>query len=321
VLFVAAAGPRLGFGHLVRCGALADALRTERRLLLRSGRAAEGTARAMGWSIESPAGGRAYLSSDLVVVDDPSPRVRQVMVRRVRQFGRPVATIHDLGVSGAASDLTINGSIVRLPGTRRADLEGPLFAILPKAVHTARVAASRRVSSRVLIALGGGAAVRELGPAIARRLHALSPDVRVDIAAGFSAEPRPELPTGCHWLIARSGLAGALSAATVAVVAGGITLYEACALGTPIVAVPVVEAQRPAIRAFAGRRAIRGVDTLDRGEAVEGVTSAVLGLLSDADERRRLSRRAAAIVDGKGASRVANRLRLLGLRNGARHAA
>jgi hypothetical protein len=63
------------------------------------------------------------------------------------------------------------------------------------------------------------------------------------------------------------------------------------------------------------------VDTLDRGEAVEGVTSAVLGLLSDADERRRLSRRAAAIVDGKGASRVANRLRLLGLRNGARHAA
>ena len=46
----------------------------------------------------------------------------------------------------------------------------------------------------------------------------------------------------------------------VAIVGGGVSLYEAVAAGLPTVAVPVVPAQAPTIRAFAARRL-----TLDAG--------------------------------------------------------
>ena len=46
-----------------------------------------------------------------------------------------------------------------------------------------------------------------------------------------------------------------LAACDVAVVAGGVTLYEACAVGVPVVALAVVAAQRPAIADFAVRGA------------------------------------------------------------------
>ena len=49
---------------------------------------------------------------------------------------------------------------------------------------------------------------------------------------------------GCRWIAAPTVSADALATASVAVVAGGVTLYEACALGTPAVALAVVPAQR-----------------------------------------------------------------------------
>jgi spore coat polysaccharide biosynthesis predicted glycosyltransferase SpsG len=109
-----------------------------------------------------------------------------------------------------------------------------------------------------------------------------------------------------------SGLADALSSSDIAVVAGGVTLYEACALGVPSVGLAVVAPQRAAIRSFAALGAIidAGGPHIDRRVA-NRVADSVTRLARDARLRRRLGERARRLIDGKGADRVALRIRSL----------
>ena len=74
----------------------------------------------------------------------------------------------------------------------------------------------------------------------------------------------PALP-GATWIDVQDGLAEQLSVASVAVVAGGVTLYEACALGVPVVAVALNAAQHVTIRAVARRGA-----AVDAGSVASG---------------------------------------------------
>ena len=115
--------------------------------------------------------------------------------------------------------------------------------------------------------------------------------------------------------MAPAAFRAALRSATVAVVAGGTTLYEACALGTPAVAVPVVPAQGTTVRRFVraglavaspGARLPVGSDRWGRAAA-----AAALDLLTDAPRRAALAARGPRVVDGAGARRVADALRRL----------
>jgi spore coat polysaccharide biosynthesis predicted glycosyltransferase SpsG len=103
-----------------------------------------------------------------------------------------------------------------------------------------------------------------------------------------------------------------LTGARAAVVAGGITLYEACALGVPTIAVPIVRAQRPAVRAMARAGAVVHVPAAPPGPpAAARVARQTLALLDGNETRGRLSLRARRLVDGHGAARVAAVLRRL----------
>jgi spore coat polysaccharide biosynthesis predicted glycosyltransferase SpsG len=105
-------------------------------------------------------------------------------------------------------------------------------------------------------------------------------------------------------------LSHALANCDVAVVAGGVTLYEACALGTPAVGLAVVSAQRRAIREFAKRRAI--VDAgIASSRSVERAAREVRALLADERRRRATAARARRLVDGLGAERVAEQIRAM----------
>jgi spore coat polysaccharide biosynthesis predicted glycosyltransferase SpsG len=102
----------------------------------------------------------------------------------------------------------------------------------------------------------------------------------------------------------------ALEQATVAVVAGGTTLYEACALGTPVIAVPVVPGQATTVRRFvraglaAGARPRSGA-AVGSDRWGQAIAAAALDLLADADRRAALSARGPRVIDGRGAQRVA----------------
>jgi spore coat polysaccharide biosynthesis predicted glycosyltransferase SpsG len=320
VLFCAAAGPRQGFGHLVRSGSLASAIGVGLDVVLRAGEPVQLSAGRMGWRVhpDSPSLLRR-LRPDLVVIDDPSPRHAARWRRRAAALGIPAVVVQDMRGRVVDADLVIDGSVAGPIGGSPADLQGPDFAILDREVERLRRASPSRQPQHAIIALGGGAHVRGVGVEITRRLRRMSPDLSIELAPGFSSAPLPALPDGCGWMD-RAMLRSRLSAATVAVLGGGITLYEACALGTPAVAISVAPPQRRTIAAMAAHGAVIDASAGSRHRTIDRAVTAVRELLQAPDRRKALSVAAARLVDGRGTMRVAGHLRALIL-SGTSHAA
>jgi glycosyltransferase involved in cell wall biosynthesis len=111
------------------------------------------------------------------------------------------------------------------------------------------------------------------------------------------------------WTGPLDGLARELAACDVAVVGGGVSLYEACARGVAAVGVPVVVPQRPTVRGFVTAGAARG-DACGAPDA-EQVARDVVTLLRQPATRRALAAQGRKLVDGRGASRVADAIRKL----------
>ena len=312
VLFRAAAGPGQGFGHLVRCRTLARALGVRPIVSLRGSDRSATVARRMRCRLwTGSVGALTAARFDLLVVDDPSPRAARLWVASARRCGMAVASVHDAGRGILDSDLSIDGSFARTASRRRVDLAGPAFAILDAAIAPQRRRRPLRRARTILVTLGGGRHVRRRGRAVAAAILKLAPGVRVDIAQGFGPRSSRPAPAGARWVRTPRGLAGLLATATVAVVAGGVTLYEACALGTPIVVLPVVAAQRTAAIACARAGAAMHASESNPARAVAQAAALAVSLLGDPSRRDDLGRRAGALVDGRGAARVAARLRKL----------
>src|SRR5262245_21157948 len=117
VVFRVAAGPGIGYGHLVRCGVLARVLDSPMQVALRAEGGADRAAERLGWTLL--ANDRSAIRdtrADLVVIDDPSREHAAPWVDMARRAGVPVASIHDLGIGRLASDLSIDGSLALMPG-------------------------------------------------------------------------------------------------------------------------------------------------------------------------------------------------------------
>jgi hypothetical protein len=109
-------------------------------------------------------------------------------------------------------------------------------------------------------------------------------------------------------LVEPASFASCLRDCAVAVLAGGVSLYEAAALGTPTVALAIVQGQRPTVLAFQ-----RAGLTCDGGRLLAGrtrtsarrVARLVDRLLGEPARRQAMSRAGRRCVDGRGAQRVA----------------
>jgi spore coat polysaccharide biosynthesis predicted glycosyltransferase SpsG len=301
VLFRVAAGPRRGFGHLVRSISLARAMGVRPLLAVRGPEQVADTAIALGADVLTDGTPRsiARLRPDVLVVDDPIATAARRWIAAARRAGAIVVTIHDLGIGAADGDVVIDGSVTRRARARagRLALTGTRYAILDPALpRSSQTASSGR---RVLVALGGGPR-RTTALAIAEAIAAADPRAEIRIAGGFSAAP-PSTDT-ITWVTPSRGLGRELARATVAVVGGGVSLYEACAMGVPAVGVPVVAGQTPTVRAFARQGAAVGMPLAADGRAT---AEAVVSLLDDPERRARLRRQSMRLVDGQGASRAA----------------
>jgi hypothetical protein len=307
VVFRVAAGPRLGAGHAVRAVRLAQALGVVPLVSVRGdARGALDLSRLGATRVEG--GARVVLARfapRVLVVDDPDPRRGAAWVRAARRVGIATVSLHDLGLGSREADTLVDGSPVRTgaPYPPGRSFVGPRFAVVDPAVsEPARRPGPR--GKRVLVALGGGAR-RHVAARLARCIRRMS-RCPVVVAGGLAAAEHRE--DGVAWLGPQPSLVPWLQDATVAVVAGGVTLYEACALGVPVVAVAVVAAQRPTVRAFARRGAVRDGGLLTsrgRSDRFARVARVVARLLAAPQARRALARRAKALVDGGGTHRVA----------------
>jgi UDP-2,4-diacetamido-2,4,6-trideoxy-beta-L-altropyranose hydrolase len=168
-------------------------------------------------------------------------------------------------------------------------------------------APERTVAERirsVLVTTGGGDAVPGLGARLAEAARDSLPEAVVTLVRGPFGTA--DVPTGVKLLDAPESLYGPLLEADVVVTAGGQTLLEAAALGTPSIAVVAVENQRSQVVRLSER------DATHLLELPAGDVSALLRRLdASPDERRRLARNAQAAVDGRGAERVAERIAAL----------
>jgi spore coat polysaccharide biosynthesis predicted glycosyltransferase SpsG len=190
-------------------------------------------------------------------------------------------------------------------------LRGPAFAVVdPQLTATRAVRRRRPRRASVLVALGGGPRAT-YARRLARTLTGLDPHAHVTVAAGFAAAPPRQADARVTWLGPQASLAPWLASATVAIVGGGVTAYEACSLGVPTVVAPVVRLQWRAARALSARGALLTPRARSTPPPVRAVASRVATLLGDAALRARLSARARALVDGHGARRVARILEAL----------
>jgi spore coat polysaccharide biosynthesis predicted glycosyltransferase SpsG len=311
-VFRVAAGPCVGFGHLLRARALARAFGVAPVVSLRGGPAARATARALGCRLVAQSGG-LLARANVLVVDDPSAPHGAAWIRRARLAGISCVAIQDAGVGARHADLIVDGSLAARRGSRAASaLTGPMYCILdPGVARIRRQPRLERGSRRlvVLVSLGGGAQVRRHAVRLVGEIGRQCPGVSIQVASGMTGGSLPDLPRG-RWIVRRGELAPALQRADIAVVAGGVTLYEACAIGTPVVATAVASAQRVAIAAF-----VRAGAALDGGHigsspasSTRDVAAAVAALVSDEGLRRRLAVNGRNLVDAAGAVRVARRI-------------
>src|SRR5262249_23388266 len=99
--------------------------------------------------------------------------------------------------------------------------------------------------------------------------------------------------------------------ADLAVVAGGLTMYEALATGTPSLALCQEAWHQPFLAAWCAERG--AMVALGQGTAADegDVAAAIDALARDPDRRAALSRAGQVLVDGSGTRRVAARMRAL----------
>jgi spore coat polysaccharide biosynthesis predicted glycosyltransferase SpsG len=297
----------------VRCRSLARALGVRPLVALRGTSDAVHTALSLGCDVVRGPASKLIgsLRPDVLVVDDPIAGDAKRWIDAARRAGCVVVSVHDLGLGCLDADLIVDGSVTRWPDSGRGELlTGTRYAVLDPAFsnrsedaadgNTARAPKARM--PQVLIALGGGPRT-ELAREIANVLVGRDPRVDVRIAGGFLAPSAPKEPN-VTWVGPRRGLVHEFVRADVAVVGGGVSLYEACASGVASVGVPVVEAQRPTVAAFVKRGAALGVAEYEDVRP-EAVATDALALLADAALRRRLARKGRQLVDGRGAFRVA----------------
>jgi spore coat polysaccharide biosynthesis predicted glycosyltransferase SpsG len=303
-----AAGPRVGFGHLMRARALSSALELDAVLSLRGGRAARAAAELIAPVVDAAS---ALDGADVLVVDDPKAEEGRRWIARARRAGIATVSVHDdAHVHGA--DLVVCGALgVPVPRVTATLLHGPRYYLLDGRIAGARhlrAAAGDFTRPQIIVALGGGQHVVAVAQRLVDAIVARCPDADIAVAAGFSGRVRPALRKA-NWLAARTGLTRALLNADVAVVAGGVTLYEACALGVPAVAMAVVREQRRAIRAFAREGAV-----IDAGFSKRSAAAAAAGvarLLGNPALRAGTVANARRLVDGRGAFRVAQHIHAL----------
>lgn len=331
------AGPTTGVGHLVRCVALAEELRSRgvavHFLADLGGLAwARRQLAARGLPCHRPPTGPGELATacatlrlDAVVLD--SYELPPGYGRQVRAAGRTVLAVVDGDPRGMCADMYLDqnldaelSGLALLPGT--VHLAGLRYVLLRDAVRCRRPAAPPDAGGtgrvpRVVCFFGGTDPFRA-APAAIRLLVATGATFDA-VVVGASAAVRAELTAvepgpgqTITVLPPTDDLPALLAGADLAVSASGTSTWELLCLGVPSALVWVVDNQRLGYHRAVARRLVAGLGRLadlnDGQPPARRATAVLRDLLTDPARRAELARRAWSVVDGRGRERVADAL-------------
>lgn len=327
ILFRADGGPGIGAGHLSRCLALAQACRQRgwRCTLL----TLAGSTPLHGW--------RDIEVRSLPELDPGSAQDLQATAAQVKELGAAwvvadgyrfsveylarldaqtqLLVLDDLGERDPACRVMLNpnpGAESRHAGHYRQAREvllGTEYFLLRPEIRGAQASPERQ---RVLVTFGGdddenlALAFVSLAAEQGLDIHA---DVICTVAGVGLAQLRQVAGRAPgHWQVHAGPLeiAPFMARASVMICAGGTTACEAASLGIPCVIVVRADNQRPGAQALMdlGAASVAG-----EGAAALPVALAMLKeLLADGRRREDMGCRGRALVDGRGAERVAARM-------------
>lgn len=334
VLFRVDATPESGLGHLQRCLSLALALRRAgavssflsdgpveaRGRITECGFEALDLGRAAPWSpqdLTHTVAAAARLGVTHMVVD--SYYMTADYLARLRDAGCFVAGIDDLAAYPFPCQLVVNGGAhacqlaYRSSGDTRF-LLGPRYVLLRPEFWSVPPRAPRSSVRHVLIMVGG-ADRQNLMPGLLDLVDACPGEFsmtaiigpffghRGDLEAAVTRCRRPVRLVHCP-----DSVRDLMLDADLAVSAGGQTLYELAATGTPAVAIVIAENQTASVRALAAAGVVRAVYGVDQADFRERARDAIAALLQRPDDRTAMAAAGRELVDGRGAQRVSDAL-------------
>jgi spore coat polysaccharide biosynthesis predicted glycosyltransferase SpsG len=248
---------------------------------------------------------------DAVLLD--IPRYPPGLFEELRAIGLPLICIDDMG-GAVDADLIINGTILddyhRYPNVRSNAtlLLGCAYALIrPAFGHTPWRAPS---TPGVAIVVGSGERAREwayllLSSGIDRSVWG---NVTMVVGAAFpDRDAIAELAVAEHVALRQDldsqALADLLSRTSVALITGGMIVYEAMAVGVPAVVFPQLENLIPEARFLAGQGCIADLG-FGGGMIPAKVQASVGSLLADRARLEAMSHRQRKLIDGRGMERV-----------------
>jgi spore coat polysaccharide biosynthesis predicted glycosyltransferase SpsG len=337
VLFRCDASPTIGLGHLVRCLALADELHENHGVavsfaMLSNPLSSEMVKRRSYPTFQPPDGAvfdyEAWLrdcilkSGAQILVVDVRDDLPQAALNALAGKGTMIAVLDDLSDRRWAADLAFYPPV---PQVRRVDwsgFRGRLCVGWEWIVLRSQFAESipPRYNSKcsLLIAMGGSDPAGLTLKAV-RAVDRLDGDGEsvifestIIVGAGFCYRQslRDVLGQTRRRFTVRedvSEMSAAMAHADLAICSFGMTSYELAAMGVPAVCVCLTEdhAESASALVAAGTGISVGVDDQDTETRL---AAAVEGLLVDKNARAQMSARARQLVDGRGASRIAELL-------------
>lgn len=190
-------------------------------------------------------------------------------------------------------------------------LLGPHYALLAHEFAEARRCCRARdgVARRLHVFLGGMDAANVTETVLKAVALGAPPDLGLEVVIGAAHPARAHIEalcaarpdTQCH--VQTSSMASLLAGADMAIGAGGSAIWERCALGVPTLALCVADNQR-AVLHHGSRSGIVYAPEIAIDD-VEAIALHLRALLANSGLRHHLSRNGLALVDGRGAERVA----------------
>lgn len=317
-------GPKIGYGHLIRTGALAS------ELLDRGHR--------ITYATTTPTNVREVCPSKVEVRtlparDDPTA-VKEIISDRVdavvldsyvadgsyQQELRDLATlvlISDDTRHRIAADMLVNGNLYaddleyETIGTEPELYLGPDYLLLRPAIITyaKRDPPWRHTPSNAIITMGGSD-IANLTPTVIRAFDGFDLQVDAIVGPGFSREQElecqqaaDEVSSDVRVVRDPDNLPHRMFHADFAVTTASTTTYELLALGTPIINLPVVDNQMLIARALRKRNV---ATVLDSGAESADFVAAITEYVETPSLRRKRKTEGRRLVDSEGVRRIAN---------------
>lgn len=251
--------------------------------------------------------------------------ITEEYVKAWKQLGVKVAYLDDLCTKGYAFDALFNGAVwageevykglydkavTKLYlGCDYLPIRQEFAGVMPKEV--------RKKAENVLVLSGGTDPCHFLKSFLENLPKDMEKEWRYYLVCGIFNEDYEEIlklaenRENIHILRNVSNLYEYMIQADAAISAGGMTLYELCACGTPAITYLLADNQQGNIEGFLEKDIFETIGDIRDGICFETLFSKLSGLLNDYENREKKARRIQKLVDGKGAYRIAKALESL----------